>query len=58
MRPGLPKEEYGEAANGYDRRILRRTTQSHLPHCSIRKTDSLRFCDVSVHYQCKPLYPR
>jgi hypothetical protein len=44
MRSRLPKEEYGEAANGYDPRILRRSTQSHLPHCNIQKSDPLRSC--------------
>jgi hypothetical protein len=38
-RSRLPKEEYGEAANGDDPRILRRTMQSFMPHCSIDKTD-------------------
>jgi hypothetical protein len=55
MRPQLPKEAYGEAANGYDRRILRRSMQSYLPHCSIQKTDGVAFVHVSDHYQCNPL---
>jgi hypothetical protein len=50
MDSQLPKEEYGEAANGYDRRILQCSMQSHLPHCSIQKIDPLLFCDVSDHY--------
>ena len=55
MGSRLPKEEDGGAANGYDRRILRRSTQSQIPHRNIRKTDPLHFCDVSVHYHSKLL---
>ncbi len=50
MRSQLPKEEYGEAGNGYDPPILRRTMQSHLPHRNIQKTDPLRLRTVSGHY--------
>jgi hypothetical protein len=38
--PAVPKEEYGEAADSYDRRILQRTTQllpamQHRPIASV-----------------------
>jgi hypothetical protein len=55
MGPQLPKEEDGGAANGYDPRILRRSTQSQIPHRNITKTDPLHFRDVSVHYRGNPL---
>ena len=54
MGPRLPKEEDGEAANGYDRRILRRSMQSRILHRNIKKTDPLQFRDVSDHYLSMP----
>jgi hypothetical protein len=56
MRSQLPKEEDGGAANGYDRRILRRSMQSRILHRNIKKNDPLHFCDVSDHYQGLPAH--